>query len=184
MISGGLMTATRRQLMLGMGASVISGFAAPIASALAAWPTRSLSLQHNTTAEEINVTYINNGRYDAEALETLDHFMRDWRRDEVIAIDRKLYDMLFILSEQLPCQQPISVISCYRTEATNDMLRRRGRGAAKNSLHIYGMAIDYRFPGVKLSVLRRHAKALEAGGVGYYPKSNFVHMDTGPIRYW
>lgn len=177
-------TLKRRQFLTGMGACLVGNVATSSTAALAAAPTRFLSLRHLNTDEQIDAAYMVNGRFDAEALEALDHFMRDWRTDEVISIDRNLFDMLYILSQQLPCSGPIGVISCYRSVATNDMLRRRGRGAAKNSLHTYGMAVDFRLPGVKLSAVRRHAMSLEAGGVGYYPKSHFVHIDTGPIRYW
>lgn len=176
--------ASRRAFLAGSATFVATALLTPLDAALAAMPTRDLSLEHMTTGERVTVTYQRRGRFDAEALAQLDHLMRDWRQDEEVHIDRRVYDLLNVLSYELPCNGPISIISGYRTVKTNDMLRRKGRGAAKNSLHTHGMAVDFRMPGVKLSAVRRAAVELHAGGVGYYPRSNFVHLDTGPVRYW
>jgi len=174
----------RRQFLVGSAALAATAVMTPLDVALAAMPTRDLSVEHLTTGERVTVTYLQRGRFDAEALALLDHLMRDWRQEKEIHIDRRVYDLLNVLSYQLPCKGPISIISGYRTVKTNEMLRRNGRGAAKNSLHLHGMAVDFRLPGVKLSEVRRAAALLKAGGVGYYPRSNFVHIDTGPVRYW
>lgn len=174
----------RRQFLAGAGIMAAAAISVPLKNALAAAPTRTLSLEQLHTKERIEATYMADGRFDDDALDRLDRFLRDWRTGDVMPIDRNLFDMLYILSQQLPSKRPIVVVSGYRTVKTNEMLRRSGRGAAKNSFHTHGMAVDFRLPGVKTSAVRRHAMALEVGGVGYYPDSGFVHIDTGPIRYW
>lgn len=174
----------RRGFMSGIGACSLALIASPLHSLNAAAPTRTLNLSHLHTKDQLKITYIKEGRFDSQALETLDFFMRDWRTNDILNLDRRLYDMLYILGEQLPRRGPIEIVSGYRSLKTNDMLRSRGRGAAKDSLHIQGMAVDFRMPGVRLSSLRRRAIELEMGGVGYYPESFFVHIDTGPVRYW
>lgn len=184
MLVGQPQTIKRRQFLKSAAFCAVGTIAKPMAALGATQPTRSLSLAQLNTQERLDVTYIQNGRYDAQALEQLDHFMRDWRTGDIIPIDRNLYDLLYLLTQQLPCKGPIGIVSAYRSHQTNEMLRRRGRGAAKNSLHTFGMAVDFRLTGVKLSNVRKSALSLNAGGVGYYPKSQFIHMDTGPVRYW
>jgi len=120
--------------------------------------------------------------YDAYA--ELDHLMRDWRRDEVIPMDRGLIDLLLAVQQEIGHDQPITVISGYRSQSTNDMLRQRMNKVAKNSYHIKGMAVDFRIKGVSTGALRQIAIHQKIGGVGYYPGSRFVHLDTGPVRHW
>ena len=113
--------------------------------------------------------------------------LRDFRQNEVKPIDPQLLDLLFELGGTLETDQPFHVISGYRSPHTNQMLRERGgsdTGVATKSLHMVGKAIDIRVPGVKLDDLRAAAKSLKLGGVGFYPSSNFVHLDTGRVRYW
>ena len=121
--------------------------------------------------------------YD-DALGEIDHLLRDWRRDEVIKIDRGLIELLSMVQEEIGFENPITVISGYRSPATNRMLRRKMRGVAKNSYHTRGMAADIRLPGVSPDRLRKLAQRMHAGGVGYYPSAGFVHLDTGPVRNW
>jgi len=121
--------------------------------------------------------------YD-DALGEIDHLLRDWRRDEVVKIDRGLIDLLSFVQEGVGYDQPITVVSGYRSEATNKMLRRRNRNVAKNSYHMRGMAADIRLPGVSPNTLRKLALKMKAGGVGYYPRAGFIHLDTGPVRTW
>ena len=121
--------------------------------------------------------------YD-DALAEIDHLMRDWRRDEVREIDRRLIDGLSALQSAIGFDEPLEMISGYRSPETNRMLRRRGAGAARKSLHVEGRAADIRVPGLPTSELSRRAKALDLGGVGTYAGRRFVHLDTGPKRSW
>ncbi len=119
-----------------------------------------------------------------DAYAELDHLMRDWRRDEVIPMDRALIDLLLAVQDDIGHAEPITLISGYRSKSTNDMLRRRIRKVAKNSYHIKGMAIDLRVEGVRTSTLNKIALSKKSGGVGYYRSQGFIHLDTGPIRQW
>ncbi len=121
--------------------------------------------------------------YD-DALGEIDHLLRDWRRDEVFKIDRSLIDLLSMVQEEIGFDQPITVVSGYRSQQTNNMLRRRNRAVAKNSYHMRGMAADIRLPGVSTNKVRKLALKMGAGGVGYYPRAGFIHLDTGPVRTW
>lgn len=148
---------------------------------------RSLSFFNTHTGERVKSTYCCNGEYDSAALAQLNHILRDFRVNEVKAIDPKLFDLLHELSGVLETDRPFHIISGYRSPHTNAALRARGgaqTGVASQSLHMVGKAIDIRVPGVKLDHLRGAARALKLGGVGYYPSSNFVHVDTGRVRFW
>jgi uncharacterized protein YcbK (DUF882 family) len=148
--------------------------------------TRTISMFEIHTKESVTVTYKRNGKYDQEALKKLDHFMRDWRRDEATTMDPALIDLIWTLHKQLGSQKPIHLISAYRSAATNASLRKKGGGQAKKSQHIQGRAADIHFPDVPVKTLRNSALVQEVGGVGYYPTSGipFVHVDTGNVRMW
>lgn len=150
--------------------------------------TRALSFVHTHTAEKLAIEYCCDGRYDQAALDKLNYLLRDFRSGEVHPIDPKLFDLLHELAANLGADgEAFHVISGFRSPVTNAMLRQRGgpsTGVATRSLHMVGKAIDIRLPGVKLKELRETAAALKRGGVGYYPASNFVHVDTGRVRYW
>jgi len=120
----------------------------------------------------------------ANAKVNIDHIMRDIRTEDVKEIDMNLLDLIYAISTKLQAKEPFTVISGYRSRKTNELLRKLGSGAAKNSYHIKGQAVDIRNPGYKASVIRRVAYELKIGGVGYYPKRRFVHIDVGPVRYW
>lgn len=163
--------------------------AAPMAAnAAPAKATRALSFVHTHTAEKLSIQYCCDGRYDAEALAKLNRLLRDFRTGEVKPIDPKLFDLLHELSSELGTEDmPFHIISGYRSPFTNSMLQKRGgahTGVASRSLHMVGKAMDIRLPDVKLKSLREAAASLKRGGVGYYPSSNFVHVDTGRVRYW
>ncbi|UCG66193.1 MAG: DUF882 domain-containing protein [Deltaproteobacteria bacterium] len=147
-------------------------------------PVRSLALHNTHTDESLQVTYWAHGRYSPNALAKINHIMRDHRTGDIKAIDTRLLDLVFSIVQNLKFPHPIHIISGYRCPRTNAMLHRRGAGTAKNSLHQYGKAVDVHLPCVGLSVLYRVARDLKGGGVGYYPRSNFVHVDVGPVRYW
>lgn len=152
--------------------------------AAAAIRERALALHHCHTGESLRTVYFADGRYLPEALRAATHHLRDWRVNKAQPIDPALLDLLWALRQRLEATAPIEVLSGYRSPETNAMLRRRQGGVARNSLHMRGMAIDLRVPGRSLGTLRRAAMSLKGGGVGYYPRSDFVHIDTGPVRYW
>ncbi len=145
---------------------------------------RRLELDHCHTREKLSVTYCEAGCYLPEALERVDHFLRDFRTGEVHAIDPRLLDILHELGRATASKAPFQVISGYRSPTTNEMLRERGSGVASRSLHMSGKAIDVRLGDVPTRVLRDTALRLGRGGVGYYPGPDFVHVDTGRVRRW
>ena len=145
---------------------------------------RSLWLYNPHTKDSFNAVYWCKGTYVSDALKNINHIMRDFRIPDIKPIDTNLLDLLSAISMRLNPEKPFHVISGYRSPETNAKLRKRGTGAAKNSYHIEGKAVDIRLPGCRTSVLRRTAYKLKKGGVGYYPHRGFVHIDVGPIRYW
>jgi uncharacterized protein YcbK (DUF882 family) len=148
---------------------------------------RVLSFFNTHTGERLRTPYCCGGEYQPEALKEINYILRDFRANEIKPIDPGLLDLLHELGGTLETDQPFHIISGYRSPHTNSMLRARGgaqTGVASGSLHMVGKAIDIRVPGVKLDHLRGAARALKLGGVGYYPSSNFVHVDTGRVRYW
>ena len=148
------------------------------------FPDRHLSFYNTHTGEELDVDYCLKGRYCPETLTAVNHILRDHRTDEITRIDVRLLDQLFSISKALDNHAPFHIISGYRSPATNAMLHRNSSGVAKNSFHVKGRAIDIRLPGLRLSKLKKTAVKMKSGGVGYYPKSAFIHLDTGPVRYW
>lgn len=174
-------TVTRRWFMGGLGATLLATAATPLE---AATPTRRLALRNLHTMEKLDVVYRRDGQLERGALAALNHLLRDWRRNEVLPIDPALFDIMSALAARLGQPARFEVVSGYRSPKTNAMLRRAGGGAAKQSLHMVGRAIDLRLEGVRLRDLRDAALQLQRGGVGYYPKSNFVHLDTGSVRTW
>ena len=155
-------------------------------NAIAEGDTRTISLHHAHTNEDITITFKRDGRYDEAALEKLNWFLRDWRRNEQIRMDPHLIDLVWEVQRETGSKQPIWVVCGYRSPETNAMLRRRSDGVARFSQHMLGHAMDFYIPGVPLEQLRAIGLRLERGGVGFYPTSGspFVHMDTGGVRYW
>jgi uncharacterized protein YcbK (DUF882 family) len=160
--------------------------AVPAQRADAAEGARTLRLYNIHTKESLAVTFKRDGKFDPSALQRINKFMRDWRKDEATKMDPQLIDLIWTLHKQLGSQEPIHLISGYRSAATNAALRRRGGGQAKKSQHILGKAADIHFPDVPVKALRNSALVQEVGGVGYYPGSGipFVHVDTGRVRMW
>jgi len=148
--------------------------------------TRTLKLYNTHTKERVSITFKRNGRYIPEGLREANRFLRDWRRNEIIKMDPELLDLVWEVYQKVGGRQPIYVVSSYRSPATNNMLRKRSRGVAKNSQHTLGKAMDFYIPGVNLAKLRATGLRKQVGGVGYYPRSGspFVHMDTGRVRHW
>jgi len=147
-------------------------------------PERSLFLYNIYTGEKLQADYWSNGEYVTDSLTEINHIFRDHLTETIKAIDTDLLDLLFSLKEKLNIREPFHIISGYRTPQTNAKLRKRSRGVAKNSLHMYGKAVDIRVPGYSTKTLRLSAMELRGGGVGYYPRSGFVHIDVGEVRYW
>lgn len=145
---------------------------------------RTISLYNLHTGESLKTTYWENGVYHAEALKELNHLLRDHRNNARHNIDARLFDLLHKIQQRSGSQQAFHVISGYRSPQTNAMLHNTTSGVASKSLHTQGKAIDIRLPGVALNDLRQIALQQKGGGVGFYPKSNFVHVDTGRVRYW
>jgi uncharacterized protein YcbK (DUF882 family) len=181
------LAASRRRL-LRQGAHVAAAVALPLLAlpSRASVPAaRSLALSHTHTRERIDLVYAVAEDYVPEALGALNHFLRDHYSGEVGRMHPPLFDVLHALQATLGQSGPYEIISAYRCPATNHKLRStRGGGVAKESLHLQGRAIDVRLRGVPLAELRDAALSLRAGGVGYYPDSQFVHLDTGRVRSW
>lgn len=148
--------------------------------------TRTLSMLHKHTGEQILITFKRNGRYDQDALNKLNWFLRDWRRDEPTRMDPHLFDVVWEVYRSVGAQSQIHVVSAYRSAGTNAMLRRRSRAVAQQSRHITGQAMDFYIPGASMTRVREAGMMLQRGGVGFYPGSanQFVHMDTGSVRHW
>ena len=177
----------RRLLQLGLaGAAMLMVPAVHAKSAFEplSRPERSLSLLNLHTGERVTTTYWVQGQYLPDALSEIDTVLRDHRSGAVHSMDTELLDVLYTLQQQLNPAQSFHVISGFRSPATNAGLRQQSKGVAKRSYHMQGKAIDIRLPGCALSDLRKLAVNCRAGGVGYYPKSDFIHVDTGPVRRW
>ncbi|HEY4923588.1 MAG TPA: DUF882 domain-containing protein [Roseiarcus sp.] len=155
-------------------------------SAIANGETRTINLSDSHTDEAGSFTYMVNGVYDSAVLEKLNWFMRDWRHDEKISMDPKLFDIAWEVYRESGSSQPIDVLSGYRSPETNAMLRRRSRQVAEHSQHMLGKAMDAHFLDVPTAKIRDIAMRLQAGGVGFYPTGNtpWVHLDAGSVRYW
>lgn len=148
--------------------------------------SRTLSLHHLHTDENITVTYKRDGRYDDDALKKLDHFLRDWRKDESVHMDPHLFDVIWEVSREFGKDKSIQIVCGYRSPSTNAMLRRRSSGVAQFSQHTLGKAMDFYIQGASLEEIREAGLRLQRGGVGYYPTSGspFVHLDVGSVRHW
>lgn len=152
----------------------------------AAGESRTIWLYHIHTKETISILYKKDGKYVPEALKKLNWFLRDWRKNEATEMDPRTIDIVWEMHNELHSQQPVHIISGYRSRGTNNMLRRTVGGQASQSQHITGKAIDIHFPDVPIRQLRYSAMIRERGGVGYYPTSAlpFVHVDTARVRSW
>jgi uncharacterized protein YcbK (DUF882 family) len=171
------------QLMLFSGLTFLSPPVLAGVKALSSTP-RSLCLYNPNTKESFNGIYRCNGEYVSPALSKINHLMRDTKTGEIKEISKQLLDLMYALTQKLKSEEPFHVISGYRNPKTNAQLMKQGKNAAKNSFHVKGQAADIRLPGYRTSVLRKAAYQLKKGGVGYYPRLRFVHIDVGPVRYW
>ena len=145
---------------------------------------RSLAFDNLHTGERLKLDYWIQGTYVPDALSSINHLLRDFRTGDVHTIERTLLDLLVMLRQRLETTAALAVISGYRSPKTNAMLHEASSGVASQSLHMQGKAIDIRVPGRPLAAVHQIALAMQAGGVGYYPKSDFVHVDVGRVRRW
>lgn len=178
-----------RRSFLKTGLLATAGLALPVSSlarvADSLTPEKTLSFYNTHTGERLKkATYWAQGEYIPGTLNEINYILRDFRADEIKVIDPRLLDLLHALSRKLHADKPFHIISAFRSPTTNSFLRQQSQGVAKGSLHMAGRAIDIRMPGCDLSKLHRAAQALKRGGVGLYPGSDFVHLDTGRVRYW
>ena len=136
------------------------------------------------TGEILDIQYFDGQHYQASELQKINYLCRDFRQNKATNMDKHLFDQLSKIQQVIGCSNQVQIISGYRSPETNNMLRKKSSGVAKKSLHMQGKAIDFRIEGVPLSEVRKAALSLKMGGVGYYSKSNFVHIDTGRFRTW
>lgn len=171
-----------------LGLLAVASTALPSAVTATHLPLRSenrwLYFYNLHTKEDLCITYCRDGEYIPEALKDFNYILRDHYNGAVRHIDTKLLDLMFAIREKLGTREPFHIISGYRTPKTNAYLKKLGKVVSSRSLHMYGKAVDVRLPGTSLKTLRRAAYELKGGGVGYYPRSNFVHIDVGKVRYW
>jgi len=182
-----LIDKTRRRMM-GFGLCALAcGISAPSFASLArpvSKPARVLSFYNLHTDEKLSLAYWKDGTYDRGAWSRINHILRDHYSGETHVMDLRLMDLLHDVQTKLQTDRTIEIISGYRSPSTNSYLHEASNGVAKNSYHMRGMAIDVRMEGTSLPHLHKTALALNRGGVGYYPDSQFVHLDVGPIRRW
>jgi uncharacterized protein YcbK (DUF882 family) len=178
--------AARAGYSCGLAALLLLFGSRALQNAVAEGDTRTISLHHIHTDEDITVTFKRDGRYDDAALEKLNWFLRDWRRGEATKMDPQLIDLVWEVQREAGNKAPIWVVCGYRSPQTNAMLRHRSAGVARFSQHMLGRAMDFYIPGVPLEEIRAMGLRLARGGVGFYPTSGspFVHMDTGSVRMW
>lgn len=146
--------------------------------------SRALSFYNTHTREAVELTYSAHGQYIPSALDALNHFLRDYRTGTTHQIAPQLFDQLHVLQQRVGTPGAYHVISGYRSQQTNNTLHEHSNGVASHSLHMQGQAIDIRLPGHDLAQLHKAALSMQAGGVGYYPQSDFIHLDVGHVRHW
>lgn len=145
---------------------------------------RMVHLYNIHTGERVRAPFFQDGKYVPETMRQITRMMRDHRANQVHKIDPKLIELIHAIQMRVGQQKPIEIVSGYRSPSTNEMLREAGYGVAEHSYHLVGKAVDIRVPGFRVSQLSRMAKTMRRGGVGTYGSGNFLHIDTGPVRYW
>jgi uncharacterized protein YcbK (DUF882 family) len=178
---------SRRALLGAFAATVVA--AAPTYSKAAgflrgAGDIRRLQMYSGRTGERVDMIYWIEGEYIKDAVKEINYFMRDWRTNDIKSIDLRTIDLMTAAHNLMDANEPYMLISGYRSPQTNNMLRSRSSGVAKNSRHLRGEAADLRLSSRSVAQIARAASACKAGGVGRYSRSNFVHMDCGPVRTW
>ena len=178
------MNVARRSFLKSCSALLVLPAAVAQAGTLIASEARSLSFHNLHTGEALKTVYWDGGDYLPDALGQIDRILRDHRSGELHPIAPKLLDALCALSLKLDTRKPFEIISGFRSPSTNARLRQEGHNVAEHSLHMDGLAVDLRIADRSLSILRKAALSLKAGGVGYYPRDQFVHVDVGRVRSW
>jgi uncharacterized protein YcbK (DUF882 family) len=178
-----------RRTLLGAFAGIPAIVAAPSYAGVfsfnkGAGDIRRIKMYSGRTGESIDTIYWIEGEYIKEALKEINWFMRDWRQDAVTTYDPRNIDIMAAAVRLMDTDEAFQLLSGYRSASTNAMLRRRNRGVARKSYHVRGMAADLRLKSRGIQQMAAAAKAINSGGVGVYRRSNFVHMDSGPIRTW
>ena len=168
----------------GLAALVVLSGGRSLQNAIAEGDTRTITMHHMHTGEDITITFKREGRFDDAALEKINWFLRDWRKQQETKMDPHLIDLVWEVQREAGSKEPIWIVCGYRSPETNAMMHEASAGVAAHSMHIEGRAMDIRLPGVRLGSVRRTAVALKMGGVGYYPEDDFVHIDSGPVRKW
>ena len=180
-----LAKSTSRRDFLRVGTGIAAAIMLPGGIARAASHTeRTLSFYNTHTGEKLSTCYWAEGKYVAEGVRDINNILRDHRTGDVYDMDQGLLDLLYLLQERVESQQTFQIISGYRSPKTNAMLSSKSSGVAKRSYHMQGKAIDIRLNGCDLKQLHKAALSLKAGGVGYYPSSDFIHVDVGRVRRW
>jgi len=180
-----IQSTTRRSFLQAGLVGLACALTTPVAAAVPhLCGARSLNLHNVHTDEKLHVKYWQDGHYDRSAWERINHILRDYRTGTVYPMNVRLMDLLFDLQHRVKNDRAIEIISGYRSPETNKMLANLSDGVAKRSYHTKGMAIDINMPGTSLSKIHTTALAMRRGGVGYYPDSQFVHVDVGPLRTW
>jgi uncharacterized protein YcbK (DUF882 family) len=177
-------TIPSRRGFLGLAATAAAGLLMPKGTFAQPLAPRVLRFDHTHTGEKLAIEYWKGGTYESDSLNAINHLMRDFQTGDVHPIDPPLLDLLHDLAETTGTGRPFEIISAYRSPSTNAALRAHSTGVASNSLHLQGKAIDIRLTDVPLRRLHRAALESRRGGVGYYPGSNFIHVDTGRVRAW
>ena len=177
---------SRHAGQVGLAAFVLIQGCESLQNAIAEGDTRTISLHHIHTKEDLTITYKRNGRYDDAALEKINWHLRDWRKQQQTTQDPRVIDALWEVHREMNATAPIHIVCGFRSPDTNAMLRRRSRGVAQHSQHTLGKAIDFYIPGVPIEQIRNAGLRMQRGGVGYYPSSGvaFVHLDVGSVRHW
>ena len=186
-MSESVMNWTRRGVLAAFAATTVAAaphYANAFSIRRGAGDIRRLRMHSGRTGERMDVIYWIDGTYIPDALREIRHFMRDWRDNRTIEIDTRTIDIMAAAHRLLDVNEPYMLLSGYRSPQTNAMLRARSRNVAQNSLHLRGQAADLRLRNRSVAQMARAAAALNAGGVGRYSRSNFVHMDCGPVRNW
>lgn len=168
----------------GVLGSLMPMFPSRNAYAISNFASWRISFRNAHTGESFSGVYRVGDKYLPEAFERMNYVLRDHRADEIFPMDPRIIDIVKVLQDRTKVSGPIEVLSGYRSPRTNAMLRNASTGVARNSFHMYGQAMDIRMPGYSTRRLRDVARKMRSGGVGYYPKSDFVHVDTGKVRSW
>ena len=175
---------TRRALATGLAMGMCLPWSATRGSSKIVYPDRVLPLNNIHTGERENVTFWSDGHYVESGLNQVNWLLRDFRTGDIKAIDPRLMNILYLLTKRIETNKSVMVLSGFRSKKTNDMLRKTTEGVARRSFHMAGRAVDIRIQNIKSVDVQKVALTLGGGGVGYYPSSNFVHLDTGPVRTW